>query len=75
MMSKVYADTVNWAFASKDKLRDLAQIDDGTSIVDDDGGIVYADIDGITLDVPLTLTNLISFFSGMYLLYNNGKGT
>jgi hypothetical protein len=41
MMFKVYDDTINWAFASKDKLRDLAQVDNGSSIVDEDGGIVY----------------------------------
>ena len=75
IMSKVYDDTVNWVFTSKDKLRDLAQIDGGSLIVDDDGDIVYADDDGITLDVPLTLTNLISFFTGMHLRYNDGKGT
>jgi len=27
------------------------------------------------VDVPLTLTNLISFFTGMHLHYNDGKGT
>ena len=40
-MFKVYDDTINWAFASNDKLRDLAQVDNGSSIVDEDGGIVY----------------------------------
>ncbi len=74
MMSKVYDDTINWAFTSKEKLRDLAQIDGGSSIVDDNGGIVYAYDNGITLDVPLTLTNLILFFTGMHLLYNDGRG-
>jgi hypothetical protein len=75
MMSKVYDHTVHWAFALKDKFCDLAQIDGGSLIIDDDGGIVYAYDDGITLDVPLTLMNLISFFTGMHLRYNNGKGT
>jgi hypothetical protein len=76
MMSKAYDDTINWAFASKDKLRDLAQVDNGcSSIVDEDGGIIYINGDDMTLDVPLTLTNLISFFTGMYLRYNDGKGT
>ena len=75
MMSRVYDDTINWAFASKDKLRDLAQIDEDSSIVGDNGGIVYADNDGIPLDVPMTLTNLTSFFNGMHLRYNDGKGT
>jgi hypothetical protein len=75
MMSKVYDDTINWAFTSKEKLLDLAQIDGGSSIVDDNGGIVYAYDNGITLDVPLTLTNLILFFTGMHLRYNDGRGT
>jgi hypothetical protein len=75
MMSKVYEDTINWAFALKDKLHDLAKVDGGSSIVDDIGDIVYADGNGNTLDVPLTLTNLILFFTGMHLRYNDGKGT
>jgi len=75
MISKVYDDTVHWAFASKDKLRELAQLDSGSSIIDDDGGVVYVHGDDITLDVLLTLTNLISFFTGMHLRYNDGKGT
>jgi hypothetical protein len=75
MMSRVYDDTINWAFTSKDKLRDLAQVNDDSSIVGDNGGIVYADDNGITLDVPMTLTNLTSFFNGMHLRYNDGKGT
>ena len=49
MMSKVYDDTVNWAFTSKNKLRNSAKIDSGSLIVDDDGGIVYANDNGITL--------------------------
>jgi hypothetical protein len=75
MMSKVYDDTINWAFTLKEKLRDLAQINGGSLIIDDNGGIVYAYDNGITLDVPLTLTNLISFFTGMHLRYNDGRGT
>ncbi len=75
MMSTVYNDTINWAFTSKEKLRDLAQINGGSSIVDDNGGIVYADDNGILLDVHLTLMNLISFFTGMHLCYNDERGT
>jgi hypothetical protein len=75
MMSKVYDDTIKWAFTLKEKLRDLAQIDGGSSIVDDNGGIIYAYDDGITLDVPLTSLNLVSFFTGMHLCYNDGRGT
>jgi hypothetical protein len=75
MMSKVYDNTINWAFASKDILHELAKVNGGSSIVDDNGGIVYSDSDGKTLDVPLTITNLISFFTVMHLHYNGGKGT
>jgi hypothetical protein len=75
MISKVYDDTITWAFASKDKIHDLAQINGGSLIVNDDGVVVFADDSGITLDVPLTLMNLISFFTGMYLHYNDGRGT
>ena len=75
MMSKVYDNTINWTFVSKDKLHELAKVNGGSSIVDDNGGIVYSDSDGKTLDVPLTITNLILFFTGMHLSYNGGKGT
>jgi len=61
-------------FASNDKRRDLAQVDNGYSIIDEDGGIVYMNGNDMTLDAPLMLMNLISFFTGMYLRYNDGKG-
>jgi hypothetical protein len=75
MMSKVYDDTINWAFTLKDKLRDLAQVNKGYSIIDEDGGIVYMNGNDMTLYAPLMLTNPISFFTGMYLRYNDGKRT
>ncbi len=65
MIANVYNNSISWAFASKDKLHTLAQLDDGDSIVKDSGSIVYADDSGIMMDVPLTLTNLISFFDGV----------
>ena len=74
-MSKVYDDTISWVFASKDKLRDLAQVANGHLIIDEDGGIVQWNSDDMTPNAPLMLTNLISFFTGMYLRYNDGKGT
>jgi hypothetical protein len=74
MMSKVYDDTINWAFASKDKLCDLAQVDNGSLIIDEDGGIVYINGDDMTLDVPLTLTNLISFFTGCHRPWYRREG-
>ena len=75
MMSMVYEDAKNWAFALKDKLRDLAQVDNGcSSIVDEDGGIIYINGDDMTLDVPLTLTNLISFFTGCHRPWYRREG-
>jgi hypothetical protein len=74
MIANVYDDAISWAFALKDKLHKLAQLDDGDSIVNDGGSIEFI-IGGVTMDVPLTLTNLISFFDGMHLWYNDGNGT
>jgi hypothetical protein len=53
-IASVYDDTISWAFASKDKLCDLAQLDDGSPIkyVDDNG---------------FTLLNTVSFLNGMCL--------
>jgi hypothetical protein len=59
MIANVYNDAISWAFASKDKLRVLAQLDDGDYVINNDGFIVYADDDCIMMDVPLTLTNVI----------------
>jgi hypothetical protein len=39
------------------------------------GGSIEFTNDGVTMDVPLTLTNLISFFDGMRLWYNDGNKT
>jgi hypothetical protein len=66
VIANVYNNATHWAFALKDKLKDLTQFDDGKPIVTY-GSFVYADENGITMDVPLTLTNLISFFDGMLL--------
>ena len=53
-IASVYDDTISWAFASKDKLRDLAQLNDGRPLkyVDDNG---------------FTLLNTVSFLNGMCL--------
>ncbi len=75
VIANVYDDAISWDFASKDKLHALAQLNDGDSIVNDGGSIVYADDNSIMIDVPLKLTNLISFFDGVQLWYNDGSGT
>jgi hypothetical protein len=36
---------------------------------------VYISDDEVSLDIPVTLTNLVSFFQGMRLRYNDGQGT
>jgi hypothetical protein len=63
-----YNDTVNWAYTAISKDKELAQLDDGKAIVSEDGSaLVYICDDKISLDVPMTLTNLVSFFQGMHL--------
>ncbi len=77
-VSKYYNDTINWAFASKEELDDaLDDVDknrNSISITQDDA-LVYASNNEVLIDLPLNLTNLISFFDGMKLRYNDGSGT
>ncbi len=75
MISKTYDDTISWAYASKEKLRDLKDKNDYSPIINDEGGIVFTNGATTTIDVPLTLSNLVSFFQGMYVKYNDGNGT
>ena len=75
IISKTYDDAITWAYASKEKLRDLNGKTDNSPIINDDGGIVFTNGDSTTKDVPLTLSNLVSFFQGMYVRYNDGNGT
>ena len=75
MISKTYDDTISWAYASKEKLRDLNDKNDNSPIINDEGGIVFTNGATTTIDVPLTLSNLVSFFQGMYVKYNDGNGT
>jgi hypothetical protein len=75
MIANVYDDAISKTFALKGKIHPLAQLDDGDFIVNDGGPIVYADDNGIMMDVSLALTNLISFFDGISLQYNDGIGT
>ena len=71
IISKTYDDTITWAYALKEILRDLNGKTDNSPIINDDGGIVFTNGDSTTIDVPLTL----SFFQGMYVRYNDGNGT
>jgi hypothetical protein len=68
MLATYNDDTVNWAFSSKAKDKNIADSDDGN-------GIVHIDSDIITLDIPLTVQNMSSFLQGMKLKYNDGNGT
>jgi hypothetical protein len=53
MISKTYDDTISWAYASKEKLRDLNGKTDNSPIINDDGGIVFTNGGSTTIDVPL----------------------
>jgi hypothetical protein len=76
IISKYYNNTINWTFASKDKLKEISDNfnSNGYSITQGNA-IVYLSNNEIVIDATLTLTNLISFFDSMKLHYNNGSGT
>jgi hypothetical protein len=59
------------------KNKALAQSDKGNAITSNtDAVIAYLQGNGdVTIDVPLTLTNLVVFLQGMKLRYNDGSGT
>ncbi len=63
ILSRFYNDKICWALASKEKVDDLANLDDK----DGDNILTFGD--------NLTLTNLVSFFKDMKLKYNDGQGT
>ena len=75
MTANVYDNMISWAFASTDKLQDLAKLDDGCSIPKDGDSFVYVNDDGIIIDMPLTPANLASFLNGGHLRYNDGNST
>ncbi len=66
-ISCFYDDKKIWALASKEKMDELFMLDDG-------GAIVLIGENEISMDIPLTLTNPVSFFKDR-LKYNNGGGT
>ncbi len=57
-----------WALASKEKVDELTALDDS-------GAIVTIGENVISMDIPLMLTNLVSFCKGMCLKYNDSRGT
>jgi hypothetical protein len=64
-----YNDTINWAFTTKVKDLELAASDEGAGLATVQGN------GNVSLDIPVKLTNLVSFFQGMKLRYNDGLGT
>jgi hypothetical protein len=58
-----------------DKIIEFTQNERDDVPIKSDGAIVYAGENEITIDIPVTLSNLISFFDGMKLKYNNGNGS
>ncbi len=68
-ISSFYDDKICWALASKEKVDELANLDDNSD------SILTIGENEVTLDVPLALTNLVSFFKDMKLKYNDGQGT
>ena len=69
IISKFYDIKICLALASKEEVDELANLDDNG------GGILTIGEDEVTLDIPLMLTNLVSFFKDMKLKYNDGQGT
>jgi hypothetical protein len=58
------------------KNKALAQSDNNAVTSNVDAGIAIVQGNGdVTIDVPLTLTNLVAFLQGMKLRYNDGSGT
>jgi hypothetical protein len=72
-----YDDTVHWAFVLESKNKALAQSNKGNAITSNaDTRIAYLQgNEDVTIDVPLTLTNLVAFLQVMKLRYNDGSGT
>jgi len=70
ILSRFYDDKICWALASKEKVDELANLDDK----DGDNILTIGDNE-VTLDMPVMLTNHVSFFKDMKLKYNDGQGT
>ena len=69
ILSNFYDDKIRWALASKEKVNELANLDDNGN------NILTIGDNEVTLDIPVMLTNLVSFFKDMKLKYNDGQGT
>jgi hypothetical protein len=67
-ISCFYNEKICWALASKEKIDEMAALNDG-------GAIVTNGENEISIDIPLMFTNLVSFFKDMCLKDNDGRGT
>ncbi len=71
-MMTLFTGLLHWNLKNKA----LAQSDNNAVTSNVDAGIVIVQGNGdVTIDVPLTLTNLVAFLQGMKLRYNDGSGT
>ncbi len=68
-ISRFYDNKICWALSSKEKVDELAMLSDNG------GAIVTIKENEISMDIPLMLKNLVSFFKDMRLKYNDGRGT
>ena len=69
ILSNFYDDKIRWALASKEKVNELANLDNNGN------NILTIGDNEVTLDIPVMLTNLVSFLKDMRLKYNDGQGT
>ncbi len=77
-MSKYYNDRINWAFVSKEKQNNTLDDVDKNGVpvpITQDDAIMYTTDNEVLINLPLNLTNLVSFINGMNLRYNDGSGT
>ncbi len=68
-ISKFYNDKICWALASKEKLKELSDLNE------DGNGVLKIRDNEVILDMPASLANLASLFQDMQLQYNDGQGT
>jgi hypothetical protein len=60
---------------SKDKIIKFTQNEGEDVPITSDGAIIYAGENETMIEIPVTLSNLISFFDRMKLKYHDGNGT
>ncbi len=68
-MIQHYDNSINWAFSSAAKNKELAALNDGAGVAFIQGN------GGMTLKVSMTPENTVAFLQNMKLRYNDGLGT